>query len=719
MLQQRSFDSNLESTKFEPTVTTENEELLQDAIAAHQGGDLNEAEQLYRAILGIQPSHPDANHNLGVLNLSLNKVESALLLFHTALRVNQASEQYWLSYIDALIKLNRLEEARAAVAAAKTHKVSGSRIDAKAATLAKSQPQTVPADPRLSELLPLGNKKVASAEQPVSMEKAVMPAADRIHELLALYQRGRLQEAEEKARCLSLELPEHPFPWKVLGAIYAQSGQLEEALQVNQQAVKLSPSDHEALNNLGIVQKDLGMFQDSRRSLETAIKIKDDFAEAYSNLGNTLFELRLFDEAQESLKKAVKIRPGLADAHYNLGRATQELGEIEGASLHYERALSINPEHANALLNLGTALQQQNKLGQARSRYNQSLAIQPDLAAAHRQLANIKRFKSKDSQFKTMRNLQRRADLAERDMCHINFALAKAYEDLGDVGLAYKHYLEGNALRKRELQYEPATEEVFFNCLKNTFRDLQKIRLRLPQTDISPVPIFVLGMPRSGTSLVEQIIGCHSQVFAAGELSYAKNLGRDLASGEKESSEKALIDFRENYLFHLRDKSEGFPIVTDKMPHNFHYIGLISLTIPEAKIVHVHRHPAAVCWGNFKQFFENPGLGYTYGLQSIAQYYKLYFDLMTFWFHSSPHDIFNLQYEKLTTDQESVTRQLLNYLGLPWEDKCLEPHKNNRIVRTASNLQVRKKIYQGSSRKWKLYEPYLAGIFNDLPEFST
>ena len=148
-------------------MTTENEQLLQDAIAAHQGGDLNEAEQLYRAILGIQPSHPDANHNLGVLNLSLNKVESALLLFHSALRVNQASEQYWLSYIDALIKLNRLEEARAAVAAAKTHKVSGSRIDAKAATLAKSQPQTEPADPRLSELLPLGNKKVASAEQPV------------------------------------------------------------------------------------------------------------------------------------------------------------------------------------------------------------------------------------------------------------------------------------------------------------------------------------------------------------------------------------------------------------------------------------------------------------------------------------------------------------------------------------------------------------------------
>ena len=149
MLQQRSFDSNLESIKFEPTVTTENEELLQDAIAAHQGGDLNEAEQLYRAILGIQPSHPDASHNLGVLNLSLNKVELALPLFHTALRVNQASEQYWLSYIDALIKLNRLDEARAAVAAAKTHKVSGSRLDAKAATLAKLQPQPEPADFRL------------------------------------------------------------------------------------------------------------------------------------------------------------------------------------------------------------------------------------------------------------------------------------------------------------------------------------------------------------------------------------------------------------------------------------------------------------------------------------------------------------------------------------------------------------------------------------------
>ncbi len=700
-------------------MTTENNQVLQDAIEAHQRGNLKEAERLYRAILATQPAHPDANHNLGVLTLALNKTESALLLFHAALMVNQASEQYWLSYIETLIKLNRHEEAWQAVTAAKKHNVSGNRIDASATELANWRRRSKPATIDSNEMTLEKNKEIVSSETAAPVKKIVTPSANEINELLSLYRSGRLPEAKEKARCLSIDFPEHPFSWKVLGAIYAQSGEVNEAYKVNLQAVRLSPNDQEAFNNLGIVQKDLGLLEDSRTSLEKAIKLQRDFAEAYSNLGNTLYEMQLFEEAQSSLKTAVKLKPLLADAHYNLGRATQELGEIEESAAHYGHAISLEPKHANALLNLGTAFQQQNKLAQARNSYNQSLAIQPDLATAHRQLADIKKFKSKDSQFQTMRSLHKNKNLPEKDLCHINFGLAKAYEDLGDVESAYKHYLEGNTLRKKELRYEKRCDEVFFNCLKNSFEELQRVNLDLPNTVIGPIPIFILGMPRSGTSLVEQVIGCHSQVLAAGELSSARELGHELATGREKISAEALTDFRESYLSYLIGKSDGYPIVTDKMPHNFHYIGLISLAIPEAKIVHVHRHPPAVCWGNFKQFFEKAGLGYSYGLQDIAQYYRLYFELMTFWFHSSSHNIFNLQYEKLTTDQEAQTRLLLNHLELQWEEQCLEPHKSSRIVRTASNLQVRKKIYRGSSRKWEMYEPYLAGVFEDLPEFPT
>ena len=698
-------------------MTAEKNRVLQDAIEAHRSGNLKEAERLYRAIIATQPAHPDANHNLGVLNLALNKTESALRLFHAALMVNQTSEQYWLSYIETLIKLNRHEEAWQAVTAATKHKVSGNRIDACATELANWRRRSKPATMDSSEMALQKKKEIVSSQTEAPLQQIVMPSADEINGLLALYQSGRLPEAKEKARRLSIDFPKHPFSWKVLGAIYAQSGEVNEAYEVNLQAVQLSPNDQEALNNLGIVQKDLGLLEDSRTSLEKAIKLQGDFSEAYSNLGNTLFEMQRYEEAQTSLKTAVKLKPHLADAHYNLGRATQELGEIEESAAHYEHAISLEPRHANALLNLGTALQQQNKLAQARNRYNQSLAIQPDLATAHRQLADIKKFKTRDSQFQAMHSLHKNKKLPERDLCHINFGLAKAYEDLGDVESAYKHYLEGNALRKKELRYEQSCDEAFFNCLKNSFEELQQASLDLPKTLISPIPIFILGMPRSGTSIVEQIIGCHSRVHAAGELSSARELGHELATGRVKISAEALAEFRESYLLYLNNKSDGYPLVTDKMPHNFHYIGLISLAIPEAKIVHVHRHPAAVCWGNFKQFFEKAGLKYSYGLQDIAQYYRLYFDLMTFWFHSSSHNIFNLQYEKLTTDQKAQTRLLLNYLELEWEEQCLEPHKSNRIVRTASNLQVRKKIYRGSSRKWEIYKPYLAGVFEDLPEF--
>ena len=213
------------------------------------------------------------------------------------------------------------------------------------------------------------------------------------------------------------------------------------------------------------------------------------------------------------------------------------------------------------------------------------------------------------------------------------------------------------------------------------------------------MPIFIVGMPRSGTTLVEQIISSHSQVTGAGELNFAAQFGSSIARGLSDSNTDSLINFRERYLFKLQSVSNGNLIVTDKMPQNFRYIGLLAAAFPEAKIVHVKRNPAAVCWANYKQYFAVKSTGYCNTIDDVISYHKLYESLMVFWTNTLSKRIYNLDYEQLTVNQESETRQLIDYLDLDWDEKCLSPQNNKRNVATASNVQIRKKVYRGSSEQ--------------------
>ena len=222
-------------------------------------------------------------------------------------------------------------------------------------------------------------------------------------------------------------------------------------------------------------------------------------------------------------------------------------------------------------------------------------------------------------------------------------------------------------------------------------------------------------MPRSGTTLVEQIISNHSKVTAADELSFLKMFGSSLAEGKVEVSGDKLKTVRNQYLNEIKKLSAGRPFVTDKMPDNFLYISLICSALPEAKIVHAKRNSAATCWSNFKQHFATKELGYSYDLLDVVRYYQMYEDLMLFWSKHYPGKIYHLDYEQLTTDQESETKKLIQYLGIDWEDACLFPEKNKRYVKTASSLQVRKRVYKGSSEEWKKFEKYLDRAFDELP----
>jgi len=305
--------------------------------------------------------------------------------------------------------------------------------------------------------------------------------------------------------------------------------------------------------------------------------------------------------------------------------------------------------------------------------------------------------------------------MSVENQCHFCFALAKSSEDLGNLEEAFRYLKEGNALRKKFLNYDIVQDEEIFSRVKETANSFRNFSFDASGDENIPTPILILGMPRSGTTLVEQIISNHSEVTAAGELEFLNIFGSSLAEGETEVTSKMLKKARNQYLNEIKKLSAGRPFVTDKMPINLFYIGLICSALPEAKIVHVKRNPAATCWSNYKQYFSTKELGYCYDLLDVVRYYQMYQELMLFWGQHYPGKIYHLDYEQLTTDQEPETKKLIQYLGIDWEDACLFPEENKRYVKTVSSMQVRKKVYKGSSEEWKKFEKYLGGAFDGLP----
>jgi hypothetical protein len=253
-----------------------------------------------------------------------------------------------------------------------------------------------------------------------------------------------------------------------------------------------------------------------------------------------------------------------------------------------------------------------------------------------------------------------------------------------------------------------------FDRIKRTAPKFKDVALNAASEPITHTPIFILGMPRSGTTLVEQIVSSHSKVTGAGELPYVAQFGTKLVAGLTNPTLEAVSEFRERYIAELAKRAEGQAFVTDKMPQNFRYIALICGAFPEAKIVHVQRNAEATCWSNFKHYFAPKDLGYSYNLGDTVKYYGLYKELMHFWSQSYNDRIYHLDYDKLTEDQEPETRRLIKCLGLKWEDTCLAPQNNKRSVKTASQQQVRQKVYKGSSQTWRKYEPFLDGVFDGL-----
>ena len=391
---------------------------------------------------------------------------------------------------------------------------------------------------------------------------------------------------------------------------------------------------------------------------------------------------------------------------------------MKSLSILWIKAVALNPQYAQGLHNLAILCEIINLPDEASEYYEKALAVEPNYAEAYRNQSRTKKYKKNDPQIAQMQSIYSNDNLSISDKVHINFALAKVNEDLGNQKDFFKHLDEGSRLRKKQLNYNINETEEFHSSLIRLFSEDQP---KIKQLSLGPLdirPIFIVGMPRSGTSLVEQIISSHHSVHGAGELNNFKNvvtpaLKNYIGNLTNTIIEDDLLSIRKNYIKSLVDLNVSEKIITDKMPVNFRMIGLILTAIPEAKIIHLTRNPKATCWSNYKHYFANEN-GFTFDQEDLARFFILYQELMGFWHKSFPNKIHDISYERLTTHQEDETHKLLEYCELDWDNNCLNFHKNTRAVHTASASQVRQKMYQGSSDAWKKYEKFLQPLIMGL-----
>ncbi len=558
---------------------------------------------------------------------------------------------------------------------------------------------------------------------------------------------GKIDEASSSFRKVIKLNPKFAEGYNNLAIICQDQGKFNEAIKLFKKALLLKPNSAIYYNNIGLVFQDLGKFDQAVKAYNTSLSFNPKNAETYFYLGNTHQRQGKLTEAIEFFKKALAIKANYVEVQNNIGVAFRDSGELEQAMHAFSKALSLNKnyaqtynnlgvvlqyqgnlkeaiksfvkainikaDYAEAHNNMGNALQEQNKLDQAIKAYKNSILIDPNYAEAHRNLSNLVKYKAENSQITAVKKLLKNPNLSDDDRCKFLYTFAKMKEDLGDFEAAFENYVAGGALRKKLLRYNIKQDKYLFAKIKKIAPILQNFKLHISTEVTKHFPIFILGMPRSGTTLVEQIISMHSKVQGCGELPFLHKFGASLATNFESLNTDNFMDCRNAYLNKLAKVSNGYQFVTDKMPHNFRYLGLIIKLFPEAKIIHVNRDAIATCWSNFKNYFSINGLGYSYSLHDTMEYFKLYKDLMDVWKNLYTDQIYELKYEKLISDQDRETRRLIEYISLDWEFACLSPQKNKRIVRTASQQQVKKKVYKGSSEAWRKFEPYLKIFFED------
>lgn len=582
------------------------------------------------------------------------------------------------------------------------------------------------------------------------------PGYEELNLLSSLFSSGHYEQQEKLARSLLKSHPDSGVVWKLYGlslqmqgkdaitalkkaaellpndaeahgnyaALLRLRGQLDAALSSARRALQIKPDFAGGLVNIGVILQDLGQLEEAAASYRRALELKPDMAEAHNNLGGVLKELGDLAGAEASYRRALELKPDFARVHSNLGVVMRELGQPESELECYRLALQHDPLCHEAMLGLGQLCMAGGEMAEAEMLFRKAIEISPDNIEARLLLAQVKKVQPGDENIAALETIDAEArrsvtPLPYRKAIFLHFALGKGYDDLRKYDLAFPHFLEGARLKRQTFGYDVQETSSRFEDVMRIFDHEMITRLR-NAGDPSDVPIFVLGMPRSGSTLTEQILASHPEVHGAGELPDLMAIAQRIVDGKPYPANVTLLDhavltaWGNDYVAGLRQRAPDAKRITDKSPGNFLALGLIHVMLPNAKVIHVSRNPVDTCLSCFMQLFSN-GQEYTYNLAELGHYYADYVRLMAHWRKVLPAGSFlDVRYEDIISDPEGQARRIIDYCGLEWNDACLDFHNSERAVRTASVTQVRQPIYKTSVERWRNYEKFLNPLLEAL-----
>lgn len=685
------------------------EQAMQLAWQHYHAGRYKPAEGITRQIVERQPWNVDAVQLLGVLSYHAGNIDEAIQMTEKAADLAPNNASFHSNLCEMYRQKHDLERSTAA----------GTRA--------------LEIDPRNGQAL--NNLGITE------FERRDFAAAE------GLYRRA-------------LEVrPNFPEALNNLGNALKAQGRTEEALTFYQEALDKRPNYAEAHNNYGAALRTLQRLDEAEAAFRKAVLCKANYVEAYNNLALTLWDKERVDEALSILsrsmamqpdrveplmlmatllleqskpqgalaaaQKVLKMQPDHLSALNLLGRVYRDLEDLEKSIEYCNKALAIRPDYPEALNNLGISLMEIGDLKGAEEALSKAKAQQPDSLRTLINLAAAKKFKEGDPDIAKLEEAAGRlSTMPEDQQMSLHYALGKALDDVKRYHEAFEHFMAGAKLKRKTLKYDEGATLRLFDRIRQVFTP----KLLQEKTGLSSHRgenlIFIIGMPRSGSTLTEQIIASHPKVYAAGEIkllhqamqSIDQVFGGNVRYPElMHLLEQQQIDQLANhYLTHLPKPPKRKSHFTDKMLTNYYYVGLLHLAFPESRIIHTRRHPADTCISCFSKLFRED-MPYTYDLQEAARYYRRYTELMNYWHRLLPPDrILDVHYELVVQDLEGQARRLLDYCGLGWDERVLEFHKTERPVKTASVTQVRQPIYSTSTERWRNYGPLVDPLIREL-----
>ena len=519
----------------------------------------------------------------------------------------------------------------------------------------------------------------------------------KIHAAVKLYQSGDFVECEKEAKNLIQLNPRVAFLHNLLGLTLNAQNRIDESIASYNKGLIIDPSYAMIYNNLALIY-----YHRSQKSINFETNIK---------------------KAEELYKKCIELNPKIPEAKTNLGNLYNSIDKNDEAIKYHKLAISADPKYIYSYLNIGHVYIAIGNFTEARKYLSEAIEQNPTFSIAHREISRIIKYTKDNEHLRQLKDLYENTDIKDEvNKMNLSFALGKAYEDTGNFSESFAYYKTANLINRTKINFSLKEEKNYFEEIKKTY-DINIFNKYKNYATKTSSPIFIVGMPRSGTTLVEQILASHSKVFGAEEVFFIpKLIDKYFKEDKLNFFLQGVFDFDvsnfknmgEEYISLMKSISKNSERTTDKFPANFLYIGLIKLILPLSKIIHCQRDPKDNIFSIYKNHFPGNRITFACDLNEAVEYYNLYSDLMKFWDIVLPDFVYNIKYEDLINNTEKEVIKLLKFCDLKWENNCLKFYNTKRSIKTASDTQVRNKIYNTSINSWKKYEAFLNSYYDKL-----